>query len=648
MTRMNLALFALLVAFAGSARAAPAKSGDCLGCHDRSARPGAKALDMARYAESAHQKLDCVDCHTDAKGVSCKTGLAPAKCTSCHEKESARFEAGVHGKAKVACADCHGTHDTLSKKDARSSVYPAEQPKTCAKCHDGKSAKTGAEQRAGFHLSEYQKSTHWLGLTKDGLVVSATCVSCHGGHDMRGKDDPKSAVSRANLPQTCGGCHEGTSERYFAGVHGQALLRGSADTPICSDCHGSHGIKSRKDPASSVYATQVSKMTCPQCHGAEYINRKYGLAAGQIESYRDTFHGLADQLGDPKVANCASCHQAHDILPSSDPKSSVHVQNLPATCGSCHPGAGPNFAKGSAHGPAAAGVEGAGAVKWVRWVYLGIIGVSLGGMALHNALDYYAALRERYRASKRQRRYVRFDVSERLQHFVLVMTFAVLVFSGFALRYPNAFWVQPLADTSLGFLVRGYAHRVAAIVFVVASLYHVFYLLATRRGKGQLRAMLPRKQDLAELWHQLRYYVGAEPKPARFGRYSYVEKFEYLALIWGSIVMVVTGLILWFEEGALGWLPKWGWDVADVIHLYEAWLASLSILVWHLYHVALKPSGHGVSMVMATGELTHEEMKHEHPAELDELPGSSAIEPSSDETSTDEAHHEPALVETRR
>lgn len=116
----------------------------------------------------------------------------------------------------------------------------------------------------------------------------------------------------------------------------------------------------------------------------------------------------------------------------------------------------------------------------------------------------------------------------------------------------------------------------------------------------------------------------------------------------GQLIFYMMFFVVLFEEGALGWLPKWGWDVADVIHLYEAWLASLSILVWHLYHVALKPSGHGVSMVMATGELTHEEMKHEHPAELDELPGSSAIEPSSDETSTDEAHHEPALVETRR
>lgn len=655
MNRIRLAAAALIVVTAGVARAAPAGHAECLECHDQTKRGavglGDKALDMRAYQGSAHAKVTCVECHTDAKGDKCKAGLGPARCSSCHEKESARFAEGVHGRAKgedgralVTCASCHGTHDTLSKKNAKSNVYPTEQAKTCARCHDGKSARTGEKKRAGFRLSDYEKSAHWLGITQDGLTVSATCGSCHGGHDMRGKDDPKSNVARANLPKTCGSCHEGLTEKYYAGVHGQALLRGSADTPICTDCHGDHATRSKKDPESSVYATRVSKMTCPQCHGAEYINRKYGLATGQITSYRDTFHGLSDQMGDPKVANCASCHQAHDILPSSNPKSAVHAANLPATCGSCHPGAGPNFAKGSAHSPAAEGAAGGATVKWVRWVYLGIIGVSLGAMALHNGLDYYAALRERHRESKRQRRFVRFDLGERLQHAMLVMTFAVLVFTGFALRYPNAFWVEPFVQSGLGFLVRGYAHRVAAVIFVVASLYHAYYLFLTRRGREQLRAMRPGKSDLGELVHQLRYYVGLEPKPARFGRYGYVEKFEYLALIWGSFVMIVTGLVLWFEEGALAWLPKWGWDVADVIHLYEAWLASLSILIWHLYHVAFKPSGHGVSMVMATGELTLEEMKHEHPRELDTLPASSSIEPTNEGEEAEEASHEPVLA----
>jgi formate dehydrogenase gamma subunit len=629
----------------GVARAAPAGNAACLACHD--AASGGEAaedagIDMAAYRRSVHAKLECTECHADAKGDQCKKGLAKVACGSCHEKEKKSFAAGVHSGAKtldgdsVSCSSCHGDHDTLTKKDPKSSVYPTEQPKTCAKCHDAENKIS--KKKTSFHLDEYTKSAHWLGMTDDGLMVSATCISCHGNHDMRSKTDSKSTVYRANLPKTCGKCHEGMSEQYLTGVHGQALVRGSADTPVCTDCHGDHGIRDHEDPKSSVFASTVSKTTCPQCHAGEYINRRYGIPQGKVQTYADTFHGLADRFGDTTVANCASCHEAHQILPPSDPRSSVAAANLPKTCGSCHPGAGPNFAKGSAHEPASA-AAGATVIKWVRWIYIGIIAGTLGGMFLHNALDYYATMRERYRANKGKRRYQRFDVGERIQHVVLVLTFIVLAFTGFALKYPDAFWVKPLIHSGFGFLVRGYAHRVAAIIFIVASMYHVYYLAFTSRGRDQINAMMPTKKDAKDVWHQLRYYVGLERKPAAFPRYSYGEKVEYLALIWGSIVMVITGLILWFEEGALAWLPKWGWDVADLVHLFEAWLATMSILIWHLYAVAFKPSGHGVSMAMATGELTEEEMRHEHAAELETLPASAAIEPTEQEETSDEAHH---------
>ncbi|MEZ4222130.1 MAG: cytochrome c3 family protein [Polyangiaceae bacterium] len=638
MTRSIPTLLAMILV-SGAAQAASPENAACLTCHDaKQHKVTAKAaIDMGAYDKSVHTDVACVECHTDAKGDSCKQGLAKATCGGCHEKEEKQFAVSAHGVAKtkdgaaaVLCSNCHGTHDTLKKTNPKSSVYAKNQPQTCAECHDKKDGK-----KTGFRLDTYLQSAHWQGVAKDGLVVSATCVSCHGNHDMRGKADAKSKVARANLPATCGKCHEGMAEEYLTGVHGQALKRGSADTPICTDCHGDHGIRDHEDPKSSVYASTVSKMTCPQCHKAEYINRRYGLPSGQVESYEKTFHGLADQFGDTTVANCASCHGAHQILPPSDPRSSVSTANLPETCGKCHPGAGANFAKGSAHEPASKAALGATAVNWVRWIYLGIIAVSLSGMFLHNALDYYATLRERYRASKGKKRYQRFTVGERVQHLVLVLTFGVLVFTGFALKYPDAFWVKPVLNSQFGFLARGYAHRVAAVAFMVASLYHLYYLFATRRGRSQLKAMIPGKQDARDAWQQIKYYLGFAVKPAFFARFTYAEKFEYLALIWGSIVMIVTGLILWFEEGALAWLPKWGWDIADIIHLYEAWLASMSILVWHLYHVAFKPSGHGVSMVMATGDMTEEEMKHEHPAELETLQASAEEQPEEEH----EAHH---------
>jgi cytochrome b subunit of formate dehydrogenase len=83
--------------------------------------------------------------------------------------------------------------------------------------------------------------------------------------------------------------------------------------------------------------------------------------------------------------------------------------------------------------------------------------------------------------------------------------------------------------------------------------------------------------------------------------------------------MILTGIILWFEVGALEWMPKWCWDLAEIIHYYEAWLATLAIIVWHLYHVMLNPEAHGVSLAMLTGDLTEEDMEHEHGLELEQI-----------------------------
>ncbi len=639
-------LLLLVGTWTGAALAAPPPSipnQDCLECHRQpGTEKGPKGkdgqpIDMKRYALSAHADVACVKCHADAKADSHGAGLAPVACGSCHAEEAKRYQKGAHaeGKKPVACADCHGTHDTRSVKDPESQVSRANLPATCGNCHDGKAKAKG---QPAFSRKDYESSVHFRGMTDDGLTVSATCNDCHGGHDMASVASKSSPIFRDNVPKTCGQCHDGMFEQYMEGAHGVALAKGNSDTPVCTDCHGEHGIRDTSDPKSSVFATAISKSTCPQCHSAEHVNRRYGLATTQVEGYRQSFHGLADQFGDTTVANCASCHGGHLILNSSNPKSSVNKANLAATCGTCHPGASDNFAAGSVHNPEQA--SGGAVIALVKKIYIALITLTIGGMLAYNGLDYLATLRERLRQLKKTRRVSRFTLGERVQHLCLVVTFFVLVISGFSLRYPDAFWVKALSDTGLSFAARGYAHRVAAAIFVVASLYHLYYLFATARGRSQGKAMLPNRQDLRDLWHQLRYYVGLEAKPGHFGRYSYVEKVEYLALIWGSIVMVVTGFIMWFEVGAMRFIPMWGWDLAALIHLYEAWLATLSILVWHLYHVAFKPSGHGVSLAMYTGELSEAEMKHEHPQELETLGQTEILPPEPDK---EPSHDTPTL-----
>jgi hypothetical protein len=83
--------------------------------------------------------------------------------------------------------------------------------------------------------------------------------------------------------------------------------------------------------------------------------------------------------------------------------------------------------------------------------------------------------------------------------------------------------------------------------------------------------------------------------------------------------MVATGFILWFQEIALMFMPKWLWDVALVIHLYEAILAVLAIIVWHFYYVMINPDEAPVSLTFLTGRMTHEELAKCHPAEFEKV-----------------------------
>jgi formate dehydrogenase gamma subunit len=216
--------------------------------------------------------------------------------------------------------------------------------------------------------------------------------------------------------------------------------------------------------------------------------------------------------------------------------------------------------------------------------------------------------------------YLRMSLSERVQHAVLVLSFVTLVVSGFALKYPDAWWVVTLRQVGpLSFLIRSIAHRVAGVVMVVAGLFHCYYVFATPRGRQLLRDLMPRRQDLRDAIAAMRYNLGLSSTRPQLGRFSYIEKSEYWALVWGTVIMGATGAILWFDNTFIGLLTKLGWDVAQTVHYYEAWLATLAIIVWHLYFVVFNPDVYPMNLAWLTGSLTEEEMRDEHPAELKRL-----------------------------
>ncbi len=134
-----------------------------------------------------------------------------------------------------------------------------------------------------------------------------------------------------------------------------------------------------------------------------------------------------------------------------------------------------------------------------------------------------------------------------------------------------------------------------------------------------MRSFLPTGKDLVDFIENVTYNMGIRKKPPQFGHFSYIEKAEYLALIWGAIIMGVTGLMLWFEGLTLQYFPRWIIDLMTVIHLYEAWLATLAIIVWHFYYVIFNPDIYPLNTSMISGTLTDKEMRHEYFLEWQEL-----------------------------
>jgi cytochrome b subunit of formate dehydrogenase len=455
----------------------------------------------------------------------------------------------------------------------------AVKPVDCSACHQEQSDSYGA-------------SVHGVALRRGDPGV-ATCMDCHGGHEVVPRNSPDSPLNAAHQGTTCGGCHEQQASEVAESVHGLALAQGKRDAPTCTDCHSEHKIEQLKGAAS----IKISERVCSQCHASERINAKYRMPADRVKTFLGSYHGLAAQLGSTRAANCASCHGVHSILPSKDPRSSIHPSHLVETCGKCHPGATENFALGRIHTDLTNGGDlGSLVNRWVRRVYLAMIVVVVGVLALHNLLLWWRKATAARLASLTGT--PRMDLGQRWQHMLLAVSFIVLAWSGFALKYPDS-WVSWLlgADET----IRRWSHRGAALVLVGLGLFHLGYVLLSRNGRQLVRDFLPKRNDLAEFKQNARYMRGRGPAHEHSGRFGYAEKVEYWAVVWGTVIMGVTGFMIWFPVAVSHFLPRWAVDVATTIHYYEAILACLAILVWHFYQVAFDPDVYPLNWSFWTG-----------------------------------------------
>jgi cytochrome b subunit of formate dehydrogenase len=225
--------------------------------------------------------------------------------------------------------------------------------------------------------------------------------------------------------------------------------------------------------------------------------------------------------------------------------------------------------------------------------------------------------------------------NQRAQHALLFTSFAVLVLTGFALKFPDSWFGYLLFG--MGENLRRIIHRIAGTVLIGVGIYHLCYAAFTRDGRRMLRDIWFLARDAADALGNLRYYLGAGvPKP-EFGRFTYAEKAEYWALVWGSIVMAVTGIMLWAKVAVGNLLPRWWLDVATAIHFYEAVLATLAIVVWHFYQVFFDPDTYPMNWAWWDGQMPLEHYRSEHPLDLESVMEAGHAELSVEKAPPDQA-----------
>ena len=670
---------------------APAADQECLACHGQAGMKSEKGKDIyvspSKHAASAHAILGCSDCHTTIKDfphpakiakVQCATchadeakayagsahailgetacatchgsahemtsssALMPGKCSECHADEVKSLAESIHGQAAKngdsdapKCTSCHGAiHEVKAASEADSTIARKNLADTCAKCHSDAGFLSRHKIPIAHPVESYKQSVHGRAVAS-GNEKAADCSSCHGNHNIYPARDARSSVNHWKVPETCAQCHKEIARQFNESVHGEAVKAGDRDAPVCTDCHGEHLIMNPSNPASPLNAANISEETCGRCHSDPQLALRNNLPLNRVPSYAESYHGLAVEGGKLTAANCASCHGVHDILPSSDPRSTVNAANLPKTCGQCHKGAAEaRYAIGPVHVQTNAGPNHP-VVKWIRWTYWVLIPFTLGFMLLHNLLDLLAKMIRRRPRQEASEVAMRMNLGFRIAHWGVMASFPTLVLTGFALKYPESWWARPLTMWESNAGLRGGLHRTAAIVLIAATLYHFIHLATRKRDRTFLSAMIPTIKDATDILHVFRYNLGITKEEPKFAKFNYAEKMEYWAFLWGTGVMGLTGFLLWFNNLTLRYFPKWVADAATAVHWYEALLATFSILIWHFYLVIFDPAVYPMDTAWVNGKVPAEHYRQTRPGYYRELGRAGLLETPEEPDSPD-------------
>jgi cytochrome b subunit of formate dehydrogenase len=550
----------------------------CLGCHERQ-------IDENKFAESAHGSESCNGCHYYITDVNAhvkamqKKGaiiqIQPVKCQRCHDEEALEFNPSVHSLNEVQCTDCH----------------------------------------ANIH-----ELTAWKG---DKKRVIQTCETCH------------------------------PDEGYSESVHGQGAFAGNPDAPDCTDCHGYkkslHKILVLKGKEAEEFHTEA----CAKCHADKKMMKRNKVFPIATQTYYESYHGKIEKMGYPMlVAGCSDCHGSHNVLPPDDANSSISKENLVKTCGKCHPNSDANFIKFDTHANYKNPKK--PIFYWTFFFMHTLLAIVFGAFCLHTFLwwrkDFWEqrALRAKgiffprsVSLDEAGQIYRRFGSFEIVLHMAIMVSFMGLVLTGLPLEFSGAPWARSLMHIPGGFPTRGLIHRICAvIVFCTFGTFvvYIFYFLFFKRIQGNpnpLRRFLgpdslfPRWKDVKDIIGMMCWFFNRGPMP-KFDRWTYWEKFDFLAVFWGMLTIGLTGLMLWFRGFFSIFLPGWILNMATIIHSDEALLAAGFIFTVHFFNNHFRPSNFPINTVIFTGRLPKYKLIEERQEQYERMLAEGTLETYND------------------
>ena len=550
-------------------------------------------------------------------GVAPGPEVSAGQCLRCHDgyKFRVAFPASAHGN--IGCTGCHRGIDDIRR---HSTGEKKTAPVSCGSCHE----KIATEYRSSFHY----------------VQEDFRCYDCHRGIHALQK------VARKDIKRTiierCTECH--SNDEYVASGHSEALLKGNQDAADCSDCHGLHDTR--------VYHTALDKYPdearefytgkCKRCHSDAAMMKRNNLSADLVRYYEETYHGKVQNVGYPsRVAGCGDCHTTHNILPKSDPRSSIHPNNLVANCGRCHKSFHARFVDYKAH-PNYRDRKNYPSLFWTFVFMSGLLAGTFLFFWTHTFLWWRKTYWETHRMEKlgikahcslseadRIQHVQRFSPVERVMHVLLIISFFVLVMTGFPVKYPEAVWAGILMDLWGGAHNAALFHRGAALVLIaiVAYVGWLSFKFLFPKGKGTRGwigrllgpdSLFPNLKDWEDLKGMIRWFFDRGEMP-KFDLWTYWEKFDFMAVFWGMFAIGGSGLLLWKPEWSSYLVPGWVLNIAAMVHSEEALLAALFIFTVHFFNTHFIPTKFPMDRIVFTGSYTMEELKEQRPLEYQRL-----------------------------